>query len=91
MTPQFPYKAQRADRWLAPLFTSILAAVSLVVTVASVSLAVAAECQAIEEGGMIQGMPAWKRTTSNILPLSITMERDIYGGLVPPPVLEVAT
>jgi hypothetical protein len=91
MTLQFPHKAQQEDRWLAPLLTSILAAVSLVVTVASVSLAVAAECQVIEEGGMIQEMPAWKGTTSNTLPLTITMARDIYGGLVPPPVLEVAT
>ena len=92
MTLQFPHKAQQAEnRRLSLLLMSILATVSLVVTVASVSLAVAAECQVVEEGGMIQGMPAWKRTTSNILPLSITMERDIYGGLVPPPVLEVAT
>ena len=91
MTLQSPHKAQQADRWLAPLLTSILAAVGLVVTVPSMSLAVAAECQVIEEGGMIQDMPAWKRTTSNVLPLTITMKRDIYGGLVPPPVLEVAT
>lgn len=90
MTLQFPHKAQQADRWLAPLLTSILAAVSLVVTVVSVSLAVAGECQVIEEDGMIQDMPAWKRTTQNILPVALTVERDIYGGFVPSPTREVA-
>jgi hypothetical protein len=90
MTLQFPQKTQQADRWLAPLLTSILATVSLVVTVASVSLAVAGECQVIEEDGMIQDMPAWKRTTPNILPLALTVERDIYGGFVPSPTREVA-
>lgn len=90
MTLQFPHKAQQADRWLAPLLTSILAAVSLVVTVVSVSLAVAGECQVIEEDGMIQDMPAWKRTTRNILPVALTVERDIYGGFVPSPTREVA-
>ena len=93
MTPQFPQKARQAeDRWLSPLRPSILAAVSLIATVAPASLAAAAECQVTDliDGGTIQGMPTWKGTTLSILPLTITVERDIYGEPVPSPVLEVA-
>jgi hypothetical protein len=87
MTPHFAQKAQQAEnRRLSPPLSSILAAVSLDL----VSLATAAECQVTEDGGTIQGMPTWKGTTSNILSLTITVERDIYGGLIPSPVLEVA-
>ena len=91
MTPYFTQKALQAEnRWLSPLLPSILAAVSLIATLDSASLAAGAECQVTEDGGTIQGMPTWKVTTSSILPLTITVERDIYGGLVPSPVLEVA-
>ena len=91
MMPHFAQKAQQAEnRWLSPLLLSILAAVSFIATVDPASLAAAAECQVTEDGGTIQGMPPWKDTTSSILPLTITVERDIYGGLVPSPVLEVA-
>jgi hypothetical protein len=72
------------------MLPSILAAVSLIATVASASLVAAAECQFTKEGGTIQGMTAWKGTTSSALPRTITEERDIYGGLVPSPVLEIA-
>ena len=62
MAPQFPHKAQQEEnRWLSPLLPSILAAMSLIVTVDLASLAVAAECQLTEkEGEMVQGMTAWK-------------------------------
>ena len=91
MTPQFSRRAQQAgNRQLSPLLPSILAAVTLIVTVASVSLVAAAECQVAEDGETIQGMTAWKGTTLNTLPLTITVERDIYGRLVLSPVLEVA-
>jgi hypothetical protein len=91
MTPHFTQKAQQAEnRWLSPLLPSILAAVSLIATLDPASLAAAAECQVTEDGGTIQGMPTWKGTTSSILPLTITVEWDIYGGLVSSPVLEVA-
>jgi hypothetical protein len=91
MTSYFAQKAQQAEsRWLSPLLPSILATVSLIAPVDPVSLATAAECQVTEDGGTIQGMPTWKGTTSNILPLTITVERDIYGGLIPSPVPEVA-
>ena len=91
MTPHFTQKAQQAEnRWLSPLLPSILAAVSLIATLDPASLAAAAECQVTEDGGTIQGMPTWKGTTLSILPLTITVERDIYGGLVASPVLEVA-
>jgi hypothetical protein len=56
---------------------------------AGVSTVAAAECQVTEDGGTIQGLPTWKGTTLSILPLTITVERDIYGELVPSPVLEV--
>ncbi len=91
MTLHFTQKAQQAkNRWLSPLLPSILTAVSLIATLDPASLAAAAECQVTEDGGTIQGMPTWKGTTLSILPLTITVERDIYGGLVPSPVLEVA-
>jgi hypothetical protein len=57
---------------------------------AGVSMVAAAECQVTEDGGTIQGLPTWKGATLSILPLTITVEREIYGGLIPSPVLEVA-
>jgi hypothetical protein len=91
MTSYFAQKAQQAEnRRLSSLLPSILAAVSLIATIDPASLATAVECQVTEDGGTIQGMPTWKGTTSHILPLTITVERDIYGGLIPSPVLEVA-
>ena len=91
MTPHFTQKAQQVEnRWLSPLLPSILAAVSLIATLVPASLAAGAECQVTEAGGTIQGMPTWKGTASSILPLTITGERDIYWGLIPFPVPEVA-
>lgn len=91
MTPRCTQKAQQAEhRWLSPLLPSIVAAVSLIAIVHPASLAAAAECQVTKDGGTIHGMPTWKGTTLSILPLTLTVERDIYGGLVPSPVLEVA-
>lgn len=59
---------------------------------AGVSTVAAAECPAtdLRDGGTIQGMPRWKATTLSILPLTLTVERDIYGELLPSPVLGVA-
>ena len=91
MTPHFTQKTQQVEhRWLSPLLPSIVLAVSLIAIVVPASLAAAAECQVTEAGGTIQGMPTWKGTASSILPLTITGERDIYGGLLPSPVPEVA-
>ena len=91
MAPQFPQKVRQAEhRWLSPLLPSILSAVTLIVTVAPASLVAAAECQVAEDGGTIQSMTIWKGTTSSTLPRTITEERDIYGGLVPSPILEIA-
>lgn len=83
---------QGENRWLSPLLPSILASVSLISTVAPASLAAAAECQVTDliDGGTIQGLPTWKGTTLRILPLTITVERDFYGGPVPDPMLEIA-
>jgi hypothetical protein len=92
MTRYLTHKAPFVGhRWLSPLRLSILVAVGLITIIASASLAAAAECPVTEESGTVRDMPTWKETTSNILPLTFIMERDIYGGLVPPPVLEVAT
>jgi hypothetical protein len=63
--------------------------VSLIVTVGPTSLSAAAECQVTEDGGTIQGVPTWTGATSNIFPLTITVARDIYGGRIPSPVLEI--
>lgn len=93
MTPHFTQKIQQAEtRWLSHLLPSILAAVSLVATVAPANLAAAAECQGTDliDAGTIQGMTTWKGTTFSTVPLTITVERDIYGRLVPSPVQEVA-
>lgn len=59
---------------------------------AEVSTIAAAECRVTDliDGGTIQGMPTWTRTTLSIRPLTLTAERDFYEGLVPSPVLEVA-
>jgi hypothetical protein len=93
MTLQLSQNARQVEnRWLSPLLPSILASVSLIATVAPASLAAAEECQVTDliDGDTIQGMPTWKGTTLRILPLTITVERDFYGGLVPSPMLEVA-
>jgi hypothetical protein len=54
------------------------------------STVAAAECRVTDliDGGTIQSMPTLKGTTSSILPLTITGERDFYEGLIPSPVLE---
>jgi hypothetical protein len=93
MTLQLSQNARQVEnRWLSPLLRSILAAVSLIATVAPASLAAAAECRVTDliDGGTIQDMPAWRGTTLKILQLTITVERDFYGGLVESPMLEVA-
>ena len=94
MTSYFTQKAQQAEnRWLSRLLPSIFLAVgSLIATVDSASLAAAAECQVtdLRDGGMIPGMTTGKGTTLSILPLTITVERNTYGGLVPPLVPQVA-
>jgi hypothetical protein len=91
MTPQFPRRAQQAgNRRLSPLLSFIVGAVSLIAAVDPVSLAAAAECQIIEDGGTVQGMTIWRGTTSSTLSYTITAERDIYAGLVPASMLEVA-
>ena len=93
MTPQFPQNAQQGKNWwLLPLLPSILASMSLIATVASASLAAAAECRVTDliDGDTIQDMPTWKGTTLSILPLTLTVERDFYGGFVASPMLEVA-
>jgi hypothetical protein len=93
MTPQFPPQAQQAEnRWLSPMLPSVLVAMSLIATVDPVSLAAAAECQVTDliDGGTIQDMTTWKGTTLSIPALTLTVERDIYEGLVPSPVPEPA-
>jgi hypothetical protein len=91
MTPQFTQKAQQAEhRWLSPILPFILAAVSLIATIDPASLAAAAECQVTDliDGGTIEGMTTWKGVTLTIPPLTVTVERDIYGGLAPSPLPE---
>ena len=91
MTPHFTQNAQQAEnRWLSPLLPSLLAALSLILIVNPASLAAAAECPVTDDGGTIHGMTSWQGVTSSILPLTITRERDVYGGLVPFPVQPVA-
>jgi len=91
MTPHFTPKAQHAgNRWLLPLLPSILAAVSPIATVDPIRLAAATDSPITEDGCTIQSMATWKDTTSSILPLTITPERNMYEGLAPSSVLEIA-
>ena len=91
MTPHFTQKAPHTgNRWLLPLLPSILAAVSPIATVDPLRLAAATDSPITEDGCTIQSMATWKATTSNILPLTITPERNIYGGLAPSSMLESA-
>jgi hypothetical protein len=82
MMSHFAQKAQQAEhRWLSRLLPSILVAESLIATVASANLAVAAECQVTEADGTSQGLTTSEGTTSWTLPLTITLDRDLYRGL----------
>src|SRR4029077_16690667 len=91
MTPHFTQKAHHAgNRWLLPLLPSILAAVSPIATVDPLRLAAATDSPITEDGCPIQSMATWKGVTSSILPLTITPERNMYEGLVPSSVLEIA-
>ena len=84
------YAQQKNVRWPSPLLLSILAVASLVATVGPASLAVAAECQIAQENGTTQDMTTWKVIPSTIFPLTITVERDIYGRVIPSPLREIA-
>jgi hypothetical protein len=85
--PHFFQKAQQVEnRWLSFLLPSIVAVASLGATVDPVSVAEAAECQVTEEGDATPGMTTGKDTMLSILPFTITMERDSYGGFVSSPV-----
>jgi hypothetical protein len=77
------------------LYYTLVFLVSLIAdawNTSGVSTVAAAECPAtdLKDGGSIQGMPTWKRTTLSLLPLTLTVERDIYGELVPSSVRDVA-
>jgi hypothetical protein len=91
MTPHFTHKAPHAgNRWLWPLLPSILVAVSPIATVEPIRLAAATDFPITEDGYTIQSAATWKGTTSSILPLTITPERNIYEGLGPSSVRERA-
>jgi hypothetical protein len=91
MTPHFTHKAPQAgNRWLWPLLPSILVAVSPIATVEPIRLAAATDFPITEDGCTIQSAATWKGTTSSILPLTITPERNIYEGLAPSSVRERA-
>jgi len=91
MTPHFTQKASHArNRWLLPLLPSTLAVVSPVATVGPLRLVAATDSPITEDSCTIQSMATWKGTRSNMLPLTITTERKMYGGLAPSSVLESA-
>ena len=81
---------QAYNRWLSPLLPSILVAESLLATVDPAPLASAAECQVTEAGGTSQGLMNWEDTTLRSLRLTITVDRDLYRGLISSPVREIA-
>ncbi|MEO6543607.1 MAG: hypothetical protein ABIP05_06120 [Nitrospiraceae bacterium] len=88
------HMTQYAERkniwWLSPLLLSILSVASLIAAVGPASLASAAECQVTQESGTIQDMPTGNVIPSTMFPLTIIVERDIYGRLVPSPLREIA-
>jgi hypothetical protein len=89
MTPHFTHKAPHAgNRWLWPLLPSILVALSPIATVEPIRLAAATDTPITEDGCTIQSAATWKGTTSSLLPLTITRERNIYEGLAPSSVRE---
>ena len=91
MTPQFSQKAWKAGhRWHWPPLPFLVAAVMLIATVASAHRAAAATCPVTEADGMSQGLSTSDGTASWALPLTLTVDRDLYGGLVPFPVRERA-
>jgi hypothetical protein len=91
MTPQCPQNTRKAKhRWRSPLLLSIVATVSLIATVASANLTAAAECQVTEADDTSQGLTTSEGTTSWTLPLTITVDRDLYRGLGPSPVRKSA-
>jgi hypothetical protein len=91
MTPLFSQNAWKAEhRWLSLLLLCILAAVIIIATVASANLAAAAECQVTEADGTSQGLTTSEGTTSWMLPLTITVDPDLYRGLGPSPVRKSA-
>jgi len=70
----------------------VVGVIANALNLAGVSTVAAAECRVTDliDGGTFHGMPTWKGTTLSILPLTNTVERDFYGGLVPSSVLEGA-
>src|SRR5215831_16925685 len=91
MTPQFSQKAGKAEhRWQWPPLPFILAGVILIATVASANLAAGANCQVTEADDTSQGLATSEGTTAWTLPLTITVDRDLYGGVVPFSVRESA-
>lgn len=94
MTPQFSQQAWPAEhRWLSLLFLwifCILAAVILVATVASANLPAGAECRVTEADGASQSLTTSEGNTSWTLPLTITVDRNLYRGLGPSPVRKSA-
>ena len=93
MTPQFQQHAQHTEPGcLSRMFPAVLAAAILIATFAPVALASAAECQGadLSRGSAIEGITSWKDTSLGIRPLTLTVQRDLYGELVPSPILEAA-
>jgi hypothetical protein len=91
MTPQCSQKAWKAEhRWLSILLLCILAAVILIATIASAKPATAAECLVTKADATSQSLTTSEGTTSWTLPLTITVDRDLYRGLVPSPVRKSA-
>lgn len=88
------HMTQYAERkniwWLSPLLPSILSVASLIATVGPASLASAAECQVTQENGTTQDMLTGNVTPSTMFPLTISVERNIYGRFVPSPLLGIA-
>ena len=86
MTLQFSEKSWKTEhRRLSLLLLYILAAVILIATVASANLTAAANCKVTEADGTSQGLMTSEGTTSWTLPLTITVDRDLYSGLGPSP------
>ena len=84
MAPQFLRTA---------LFRFLTAVVLLIVTAIVTSPAAAVECQRtdVSDGGTLQGLKAWNQTPFNIPPLTITVQRDVYEGILSSSLLEDVT
>lgn len=97
MTPQFhEHVPQPEPECFSRIIPTVLATAILIILIATfapVAQASPAECQGANlsrDNNAIESITSWRETSLRILPLTLTVQRDLYGGLIPAPILEAA-